>query len=144
MTWRIAPFWAHKTTQKHNCHIWRTLYLQEDGATTPSAHATSSSYILPKWWYREKQDSTSKWWEIISRSHMLYLPSNMTIYRKFPVINSQHPHWITFTTGGTQNDPNYKGCTNYQYSYPKLDFFGHILNHQFHQKQKSFPKHPTL
>ena len=60
----------------------------------------------------EKKNSPRKRWEIISRSHMLSLSGNMILCGKFPIINIQHPHWITITTGGIHHDLNHKGCTN--------------------------------
>ena len=66
-----------------------------------------------------KQDSTRKRLEIIYRSHMLSLLGNRILCGKLSIINSQHPHWITITTGGTHHDPNHKVGTNHQYHSPQ-------------------------
>ena len=39
---------------------------------------------------------------------MIFLPGDSTLCGKFPIINSQHPHWITVTTSGNHHDPTTK------------------------------------
>ena len=125
----VVPLYYPKTTTS----AYNVLWLKETGSTTPSTRVTMSSYISPKWCYREKQGITRKQWEIIYRSNMLSMPGNMKLCGKLPIINSLHSHWITVTIGGTHHDPNHKGDTNHQYNYPKMDPSGNMLNHNLHQ-----------
>ena len=74
-----------------------------------------------------------------SKSYMLSLTEDKTLYGELSIIHIQHPHWITVNTSGTHYDPNYKGGTNHKYNEPIMDPTGNMLNHQFHNKQESCP-----
>ena len=61
---------------------------------------------------QRKIRKTREWWKILSKSYMLSLPGDRTLWGKSPIINIQHPHWDTVTTSGPHHEPNHKGGTN--------------------------------
>ena len=72
---------------------------------------------------QRKKDSPRKRSEIIYKCHMLSLTGNRTLCKKFLIINSQHPHWITVNTGGNHHGRNHKVCTNLLTSLTQIGFF---------------------
>ena len=109
--------------------------LQEINDKTPISHTTNISHVFPTWWYIEKQDSPRELLEIIYRSQMLLLSGNRKLCGKLTIIRIQHLHWIIITTGWNHHDPNHEGCANHQHNQPKLDPFGHMINHHIYQEQ---------
>ena len=114
-TQRIAPYWAQTTTPKPQ--LMHTTYCIVTRNRHHHAKCTRNQKQLPsyKLVIQRKKDSTRKQWEIISVIHMQLISGNSTLFWKFPIINIQHPHWITITTCGNHEKPNHKGCINHRH-----------------------------